>query len=171
MQLLPLTLLIAAWFGVVPRPVLIDPLTLQPQEASVRIGAREAGAPSSYGAAIDFAILAKFNCPGDAIAESIVVSIADTLARHTPAAGDDTLQASLVVPGEQIVPMDTGDFCVGETARNGDDLLLPAAATAHASLRCRDDDGTAVRFASVAMPLRLVCESGETQDESVAVGR
>ncbi len=171
MQILPLTLLIAAWFGVVPRPVLVDPLSLQPEEASVRIGTRPAGAPSSYGAAISFALLAKFECPGDAIAESIVVSIADTLARHTPAPGDDVLQASLVVPGDQIVPMDTGNFCVGATARSGDDLLLPAAATAHASLRCRGNDGTAVRFASVAMPLRLVCEPAENQDESAAVGR
>ncbi len=171
MQPLPLTLLIAAWFGVVPRPVDIDPLTLHPHEASVRIGARPAGASSGYGPAVNFAVVAKFDCPGDAIAESIVVSIADTLSRHTPAAGDNTLEARVVVPGEQIVPMDTGDFCLGDTAKIADELLLPAAATAQVSLRCRDDSGVAVRFASVAMPLRLVCEAGEPQDESVATGR
>lgn len=171
MQLVPLTILIAAWFGVVPREVEIDPLILHVHETSVRIGARPTAALAMYGPAVTFGVIAQFDCPGDTTAESVAVSIADTLWRGTPADGENSVTATLVVPGDQIVPMETGDFCLGETARSEDELLLPAVATAHVSLRCRDANGSAVRFASVAMPLRLVCEVEENQVESASLDR
>ena len=171
MQLLPLTILIAAWFGVVPRELGIDPLILKGQAASVRISARPTGTPAIYGPTVTFAVLAQFDCPGDTIAESVVVSIADTFWRGIPAAGEGSVTASLAVPGDQIVPMDTGDFCLAGATTSGEELLLPAVATAHVSLRCRDESGLAVHFASVAMPLRLSCDVEGTQDESAPFAR
>lgn len=165
------SILMAALFGGLPLQDLSDDrLTVHVNAAEAQIRPRASGPPADYGESIAFSLRADFRCRDDALAESIIVSISDTLYRHIPAAGEKSIVANVVVPGEQIAPAETGTFCTGEEPKNGKSLLLPAAATAQVSLRCRLDTHSTISFVSAPLPLRLVCTAAADQDSSAPDG-
>jgi len=116
---------------------------------------------------LQFSVHARFNCKGEAVAESITISVADALERYVPQQGDEALEALITIPGNQIAAVATGDFCVD--GGDGGELLLTGAATAQVSLRCRDERGSSIRYASLRLPVRLVCKQDEIQEPSADV--
>ncbi len=119
---------------------------------------------------IDFPVRAEFACSGEAVAESVTISIADAFHRHAPTGDDNSLDAVITVPANQIAPIVAGDFCAtGDNEEKAADegLLLSGVATAQVSLRCVAQGNRSVSFASLNLPLRLVCKSD--QDPSAGV--
>jgi len=117
-------------------------------------------------------LLASFECPSDADAESVTVSIADTHKRFGPNDISDkaALDVRVSVPAKQIAPVMVADFCIddGIDDRPGDEknLLVPGVATAQVSLRCRSETESFLYFASAVLPLRLYCVPDADQDAS-----
>lgn len=165
------SIVLATFFGIIPlRDLADDQLTLQVNASGAQIKPHAPGLRAGYGQSVTFSLRADFRCGRDAVAESIVISISDTHYRHVPAAGERSFLATVVVPGEQIAPAETGEFCSGEDSGRGEVLLLPAAATAQVSLRCRADAASSISFASTPLPLRLVCQGENGQDASASAG-
>lgn len=163
------SILLVTFFGIIPQhDVENDRLMVQVKPAEAQIQPHASGLRVAYGKSLTFSLRADFRCGDDAAAESIVISISDTHYRHVPAVGEKSMLADVVVPGEQIAPAETGDFCSGENSGNGELLLLPAAATAQVSLRCRADAASSISFVSAPLPLRLVCQGDDGQDASVS---
>lgn len=168
MKLLTASILLVACFSTVPqRDLPVDLLKVHVNTAEAQIKPRTPGQRADYGESVAFLVQADFRCGRDAAAESVVVSISDTHYRHVPATGDKSVLATVVVPGEQLAPVDVSDFCTIESSRNGA-LLLPAAATAQVSLRCRIDAVSTISFVSAPLPLRLVCDEEPGQDASAS---
>jgi len=117
---------------------------------------------------LDFPVRAEFDCPDDALAESVTIGIADAYQRYAPNEDDASFDAVITVPANQIAPIATGEFCA-DSEIVGEDLLLSGVATAQLSLRCVAEDGQFVSFASLELPLRLVCRSDADQEPSPAV--
>ena len=171
MKLLFASILMAAFFGGLPlHDFSVDRLTVHVNVAQAQIAPRRSDQHADYGESVTFALRADFRCRDDAAAESVVVSISDTLYRYVPAAGEKSILATVIVPARQIAPAETGAFCTIGEFKNGDLLLLPAAATAQVSLRCRVDDLSTISYASAALPLRLECQGKRDQTPSTSVG-
>jgi len=167
MKRLRVPVLFAACLGIATRIAVADSLlTLHANEATAQIEPREQGQivlPS-----LDVSLLATFDCPADDEAESVTVSVADTLRRYglEEIANTTTLEASISVPAGQIAPISSAEFCRNDATPDERGLLVPGAATAHVSLRCRGESQSSLYFASVALPLRLYCKSEGNQDSS-----
>ncbi|MGI9225275.1 MAG: hypothetical protein ACR2QX_12405 [Woeseiaceae bacterium] len=117
---------------------------------------------------LDFPVRAEFDCPIDAVAESVTIGIADAYQRYAPNQDDASFDAVITVPANQIAPIAAGDFCAN-SEKVEEDLLLSGVATAQFSLSCVAEDGRFVSFASLELPLRLVCKSDANQEPSPAV--
>jgi hypothetical protein len=63
---------------------------------------------------------------------------------------------------------DSGAFCVVDDPDSADELQVAGLATASASLRCSDDGGDSVRYASSPLTVRLVCDRGEDQEPAAS---
>ena len=112
---------------------------------------------------LEFSLHAEFECEDGASVESLTIGVADAHERHVPEPDAKSLHAIVTVPRNQIASVTTGDFCAGEDS--GGELLLSGVATAQFSLRCRSESAASVSYASLGLPLRLVCD----QDSSVEV--
>jgi hypothetical protein len=151
-------ILLVALFGATPFLDLSrDRLTVHVNAAESQIRPHAPGQRSPYGESVSFPVRAEFYCHGDGVAESVVISVADTHLRHVPAPGEKFIATKLTVPGEQLAPAETGDFCASDAGNSDRILMIPAVATAQVSLRCRNDAAAAISFSSAALPLRLVC--------------
>ncbi len=116
---------------------------------------------------VEFALRAAIECKGEAV--SVTLSIADTFLTI----GRDALldqraaEATVRVPADQLILAASSAFCVAEDQATADELLLPGFTTAHASLRCTDDDIESLHFASAPLQLRLSCaREPETPQEA-----
>ena len=139
------SILLVTFFGIIPqRDLADDQLTVQVNASEAQIAPHALGLRVGYGESVTFSLRADFRCGLDAAAESIVISISDTHYRHLPAAGERSLLATVVVPGEQIAPAETGDFCSGEGSGNS--------------------------YVSAPLPLQLVCQGENGQDASASAG-
>lgn len=135
-------------------------LTLHANESFAQIQRRDASSPQTRLPAMELSLQASYACPADTAAESLTVSISDTLRRYgaEEIANVSLLETSLSVPANQFAPVLAPDFCVHGMPQNEKGLLLPGIATAHVSLRCSGENvPPSVHFASVALPLRLHC--------------
>ena len=107
--------------------------------------------------AVEFALRAAIECKGEAV--SVTLSIADTFLTI----GRDALrdqraaEATVRVPADQLNLDASSAFCSAEDRATSDELLLPGFTTAHASLRCTNDDAESLHFASAPLQLRLSC--------------
>ncbi len=118
---------------------------------------------------LEFSVHAQFACRDGAVAESITISVADAHERHVPDADQKALHTTVTVPRNQIASVTTGDFCAD--ADNAGELLLAGVAMAQVSLRCRNEDSSAVSYASLGLPLRLVCDQDPSVEEVSAAPR
>lgn len=147
---------------------------------SVVIAARETQAVVTPGAAhlrlielpaLDFGLRAAFNCTGTA--ESLTLSVADTyktLGEDT-ISGERSAEAVLSVPAHQLALAAGNRFCLADDSSSADELLVPGLATAHASLRCRNDEGVTVHFTSAPLQVRLRCERPPTEDQDPSLDK
>ena len=121
--------------------------------------------------ALDFRLRASLSCPGKA--ESLTLSVADTV---TTLDGDDlseqtSAEASLTVPAQQVALAASSRFCLAEDPASADELTVAGLVTAHASLRCSDDDRSSAHFASVPLEVRLICVRETVEDQEPSPDR
>ena len=107
---------------------------------------------------LKFGLRAAFRCAGEPV--SVTLSIADTYAtlHQDQLAGLRAAEATLTVPPSQLALAASSRFCRADDPDTADELLVPGLVTAHASLRCADDAGDSVHFASAPLQVRLICE-------------
>ncbi len=156
---------------------LVQPAFADAELAAYASEARVEVSPRDTGRAIrlpplDFSVRAEFDCADEAVAESVTISVADTFQRFTPGDGDDSFDAVIRVPRNQIAPIPARNFCMGNSTGDNDgkeELLLTGVATAQVSLRCVTGDTRSVSFSSLSLPLRLVCQAGGDQESSAGV--
>lgn len=114
---------------------------------------------------LEFGLRAAIKCTGKA--ESLTLSVADT---HTTL-GEDAIaderfaETALTVPARQLTLAASSNFCLKDDAASEDELLVPSLATLHASLRCRNEGGVTVYFASAPLQVRLRCSRPSTEDQ------
>ena len=147
-----------------------DVLTLHANETRVQIERRDSGRTQVNLPSLDLSLRTSFACPATASAESITISIADTHERFSAENIADVavLEATISVPARQIAPVSLAGFCTNGKEPTESELLLPGIATAHVSLRCRSEEfGASMHYASVAVPLTVICLSNENQEPSV----
>jgi hypothetical protein len=114
---------------------------------------------------LEFAMRIDASCVGETQAQSISISVADSVAAHDVSAqeGGPTdkvmLETTFKVSGRQIAPIAIEDFCV-----SGDDsdtaartLLIPAAVAANISLRCTSENSQSVRYDRLPLQIQLIC--------------
>jgi len=143
-------------------------LTLHANEASAQIEPHDQLEMQVRLPSLEVSLLARFNCPLDAAAHSITVSVADSHRRYGPEeiADADRLEISIDVPATQIAPVSLTNFCVEGTPMKEAYVLLHGVATAQVSLHCRKQSDASLHFASAALPLRLFCGADENQVSS-----
>ena len=134
--------------------------TVHAIEATSQIERRDKDHQRTRLPSLELSLNAAFTCPVDTTADSLTISISDTHRRYDFDKDTETtsLEASLLVPAEQIAPVTAPGFCTDDGTVDDQGLLLPGIATAQLSLRCRHEaDISSVHFASVVIPLRLHC--------------
>jgi len=143
-------------------------LTVHANEANAQITPHEQGQQRIHLPALEFSMVAAFECSDGAQADSITVSIADTYQRYAldELNSEQTITATLNVPESQIAPLAATEFCVAGEPATEKSLRVPGVATAQFSLRCRSGASSSVHFASLALPLRLSCVTAENQESS-----
>ena len=120
---------------------------------------------------LDFRLRASLSCPDNA--ESLTLSVADTV---TTLDRDDlseqtSAEALLRVPAQQVALAASSHFCLAGDAAGADELTVAGLVTAHASLRCSDDDHASAHFASVPLEVRLVCVRETVEDQEPSPDR
>lgn len=142
-----------------------DRLIVSAQAASVKIGSQASDRHMISLPALEFPLSLEATCVGAAVAESISISIADT--RITYSGTDLDMVASMAsisttfqVPGRQISAIAIERFCTGDADDAVNTLLIPAALTAHISLRCASENRQSIRYVSQPLEIRLLCNSG-----------
>jgi hypothetical protein len=135
-----------------------DNIVVAAPETTATVAARSVRLKLVNLPALKFGLRAAFKCKGDAV--SVTLSIADTHAtlRQDQLVGLRAAEATLTVPPQQLALATSSRFCVADDPDTEDELLVPGLATAHASLRCTNDDGESVHYASTPLQVRLLCE-------------
>lgn len=143
-------------------------LTVHAVEASAQIKPRTPNQRQLNLPSLELAVVAEIDCPTDTEAESVTISVADTHQRYGPEAilETTTLEALVSVPGSQLAPITSVEFCIAGAPTDEKSLLVPGVASAQVSLRCRSESSSSVYFAAVALPLKLECVSDENQESS-----
>ena len=113
---------------------------------------------------LEFTVRADYDCADEGNAASVSFSVADAHQRLVPQPDQRSVAAVITVPANQIAPIATGDFCNG--SGEGGELLLNGVATAQVALFCRDENRSSVRYASLGLPLRLVCDQEPPSDSA-----
>lgn len=120
---------------------------------------------------LKFGLRAAFKCKGEPV--SVTLSISDTHAtlKREQLSGQRAAEATLSVPPQQLALAASSRFCIADDADTSDELLVPGLATAHASLRCSNDDGESVHFASAPLQVRLICERSRDENQEPSDSR
>jgi hypothetical protein len=126
--------------------------------------------------ALEFAFTIRASCGPDRVATSVSISVADTRTTLTgeQLRTDRPIAAALRLPAQQLSPVAVDDFCAEASAADGaDNVLIHDAATAHASLRCADETGESITYASKSLDVTLVCDAprGDQGAASTATDR
>lgn len=145
------------------------------QAAVVEIKPRAAGSPLPRLPALEFPMRIEAGCTGDARAESISISIADTIETHDVGtseladSNDIVLEFVFRVPGNQLAPITSGHFCTTDVAGQDDvrELLVPAIAAANISMRCANGNSRSVHYGNASLAVRLVCMSAEEESDGI----
>jgi len=154
--------------GYIPLAFAGESVVVAAKEAEVVVAPRAANLKLIELPALDFGLRATIMCTGTA--ESLTLSIADTYTTlgQDVIADQRSADVLLTVPVPQLALAASSGFCLKDDLASTDELLVPGLATAHASLRCRNEDGVTVHFASAPLQVRLRCSrpSTEVQDSS-----
>lgn len=141
-----------------------DDIVVAARETEVRVAPRAAHLRLVNLPTLEFALRAAYRCRGDVV--SLTLSVSDTVRTLASEALADqrAAEVSLAVPAQQVAMAATASFCVAGDPESADELEVAGFATAAASLRCSQEGGDSVRYASAPLTVRLVCERGENQE-------
>lgn len=107
---------------------------------------------------LEFALTINATCNSDGSPESVTISVADTRNR-VPVDGDVPLELKLSLPSQQASPIRAEGFCRDDDKSATDRILhVDDAFTARLSLRCQDEDGQSVVYATVPLAVTLTCK-------------
>ena len=114
---------------------------------------------------LEFRIGVDARCSDDEQPRSVSVSVADT---RTTLSGDGIIRdatnfVSLTVPASQIAPIPVNEFCTSEDWADRQ-MLVADAVTAHLSLRCGNEQGESIIYATRQLAVALTCESASQAD-------
>lgn len=146
-------------------------LTGDAQTATVEISPQPAGRRLITLPELEFQVHVDAICRGNSSAESLSISIADTIETHyvstsnVKKSGDLVVDTTIKVTTGQLAPIPIDGFCTSdkddanaaETIAT-QELLFPAAFAATISLRCSTGSSQSVDYVSVPLDIRLVCK-------------
>lgn len=135
-------------------------ITAQVKESVARLEPGDAMRREVRLPTLDVTIVASIECPANATASSLVVSVSDTHQYYGPKAlaAAESLEAVFKVPAHQLAPVVIPEFCIKGTPEDNRSVELHGVATAQLSMRCSDeDDSSSMHFTSVQVPVRLYC--------------
>lgn len=145
-------------------------LKMQADVPEVRIESRGAGRDFVRLPALSFAFTFHASCSEDLLPVSLQLSVADTrktLRGNEITANNATLTA-LNIPANQIAPVVIRDFCGRPDADDIDGqsrdelsriIIIPAALSAQASLRCASESDAQTVYVSGPLDIALACEA------------
>ncbi|MCG8371413.1 MAG: hypothetical protein MJA32_12980 [Proteobacteria bacterium] len=149
-----------------------DGIVVAAREAHSTVRPRDDGSRPIDLPVLEFALRAVMRCAGEAT--SLTLSVADTFTTldRDRLAGKRATDLILSVPGRQVALAASSRFCVADDEESANELLVPALATAHASLQCEQDGERSVHFASAPLQARIRCARSqeEVQESSDAPG-
>lgn len=144
-------------------------LTVNAMESTAHLQPRDAKQRQILLPALEIAIVVSLECPADAKAMSLTVSVSDTRQYFGPQllADAESIEAAFSVPAKQLTPVSVPGFCVSGEPIDDQGIVLPGIATVQVSLRCGgEDDPTSVYFTSAPLPVRLYCRADGVPDTS-----
>jgi hypothetical protein len=161
----PIILALFAAASYIPTAIAGESVVIAAQETEAFVAPRAARLRVIDLPALDFGLRAAFTCKGQA--ESLTLSIADSFTTLDAEALTDqrAAAAALTVPASQVALAASSTFCLEDDPASADLLLVPALTTAHASLRCSNDDGATVHFTSTPLQVRLRCNRPSADDQ------
>ena len=120
---------------------------------------------------LDFRLRVDADCNEDTRAESLSISIADTVQTHDASKLNQretdkaVIETTIRVAQGQIAPIVVERFCTGEndSSMAMQELLITAAFAANISLRCSREDAQSVRYATLPLQIRLICVSSDDE--------
>ena len=120
---------------------------------------------------LDFEFNIRPDYPFDLQPESVTLSIADTRKSigASQIAAQELASITLQVPAKQVAPIAAADFCRLDTDDSatasdaGTEITIPAALTAHASLRCSGGVDPLITYVTHALDVRIRCAPKETE--------
>lgn len=116
---------------------------------------------------LEYAIKIELQCDNGSAPVSLLVSVADT----KKTIGADELQSGekvefgFTVPADQIAPIAIDGFCKTDNLHTNEQILIPAALSAQASLRCAGETIEQTTYASTPLDVELLCASGAEDEE------
>jgi len=136
----------------------VDRLDVNAEPAVAVLAVQEGGRNLVHLPELSFELQVSPHCAERGERESLSITIADT---RTTVRGDAlraarSIDLSMRVAANQLAPFAMQDFCV-DPAREGESILLGAALTAHASLRCARTGGPSIVFAATPLDIRVDC--------------
>jgi hypothetical protein len=110
-----------------------------------------------------FSLRAAIKCKGEVV--SVTLSVADTAKTLTSEEFQDqwSVETTLTVPASQVALAASSRFCIADDNESSDELLVTGLATANASLRCENEKGVSMHYASTPLQVRLQCARSEPQ--------
>jgi len=121
---------------------------------------------------LEFQVHVDATCQGNMYAESLTISIADTIETHdaatlnTKKSSEIAIDTTIQVASGQLAPIPVERFCTsdGDGMTATKELLLSEAFAATVSLRCTTDNAQTVSYASLPLDIRLVCALVKNSD-------
>lgn len=136
----------------------VDRLRVAAEPAVAVLALQDAGRKLVQLPDVEFRLSLSPSCAGGGRPESLSVTIADTattLDSDALSAGG-TIDLVIRVSAGQLAPLALGGFCVDATSE-GESVMLTAALTAQASLRCSRGEDRSVVFAAAPLDVRVDC--------------
>lgn len=144
-----------------------DTLTVTADAPAVTIVPRNPGRNFVRLPTLDYKFEIRAECSDQRLPGSLSLSVADTR-KSLPGdkiANDGPTEMSLQIPAGQIAPLVIEGFCVAEGERVGnglseaqDQITIPAALSAQASLLCESDEDKVMTYVSRSLDVLLVCQ-------------
>lgn len=164
----------------VAEPYALPRITITASAPSVSVAPRVSGRHMVDLPSLEFSFDVETSCGDDQFAESLFLNVADTRLAFNAEQLSDNQHSRIVlqVPARQLAPIAVYDFCaIVEDESAADDgpavpvpgivlseVTISAAASAHASLRCRNDSEQVIAYVTRPLDLTLTCESGVAAD-------
>jgi hypothetical protein len=164
----------------VAEPSALPHIAITASAPSVSVSPKMSGRHMVDLPSLEFSFDVETSCGDDRFPESLFLNVADTRLAFDAEQLSDNQHSRIVlqVPSRQLAPIAVYDFCatVEDESAADDEPALPvpgivlsevtisAAASAHASLRCRNESEQVIAYVTRPLDLTLTCEAGVAAD-------